>query len=597
MKKVIALLLPLVVVISCYDPSGENFVNVPAPVTTGIVLDLAEYTDTIFVFQSESVILMYQGKPSLEEINVSINNESVRSGGIDTWGPPNFYVDVMKFGTGFYSVEVTAIAKTNSGSLADKINVEKMSITKEFVLAVDIDPVPSLPVHFDTSDGRLRVSWKPYKKKNFVSYELWQDCWNCMVASTTDPDDTTFIDTQFTVGRTNYRLVTVTSTGAHSGEESFLTSFSDVAITSLPDNKLELTFSRPACHANVKEIRVYQLGSLVHTDVGFSDTTVVVENDFPFGDRIMDAFEIEFVPDGPASGIQMVPYEIGSRILDMNIYDDWVRKVEYNQSLNQYYVKSRRYLRVLDHNFNKQAEREYNVQDFTISANGSYMYAEMYNSWTGKYQMCSVNPITLDTLNLKGFDNIYVPHLQVANTNYLSTYTNNYPSPDRHYVQALPNLNAIYVRSVVSGALSAISPDGEHFFSYNTLYKIEGTTFTQIATIPVNSNEYMAVFRADNPDELLLISNSGVRALSISTDNVRSLSVNGAAGSWILQYDPVSKSVLYTGSAKSIVLDVDTGASFTIPSKENVAFSLTNGKLISSHSYVADLSFIKSLAK
>lgn len=67
------------------------------------------------------------------------------------------------------------IAKSNSGSLADKAGSEYFQVWKTWVLKVerfDDDP-PDVPeVRISEVDGFLRIDWTQYPKKNFVGYRL-----------------------------------------------------------------------------------------------------------------------------------------------------------------------------------------------------------------------------------------------------------------------------------------------------------------------------------------------------------------------------------------------------------------------------------------
>src|SRR5262249_31403486 len=135
---------------------------------------LTDPQDTILIFKSQSLSFLYEGKPTLESYDLYVDELL-----IGTYSPSfenSFYLDAPKIGTGIHKMQIKAVAKTNSGSLADRLNAERITITRNFVLAVDLSVPDPRIVTLDSTSGVVRVSWQPFARRDFIRYRLVKQC-------------------------------------------------------------------------------------------------------------------------------------------------------------------------------------------------------------------------------------------------------------------------------------------------------------------------------------------------------------------------------------------------------------------------------------
>ncbi len=183
-----------------YEPSGENPVD-PTAVAPDLTLNLNDTRDTIRVWGS--LQLVYEatniGYPVLATrllIDGQVIQETGGAGGA-------VMVDTRQFSTGSHSIQLQALVRSGSGSVADAVGIEVIPAQRQWTLVVDNRvPVAVAPTVQVTAAGAV-VSWPAYRTFAFQGYDLYrhpdplQPNQRVLVATITDPNRTSWTDTMF----------------------------------------------------------------------------------------------------------------------------------------------------------------------------------------------------------------------------------------------------------------------------------------------------------------------------------------------------------------------------------------------------------------
>jgi hypothetical protein len=597
MRTTVILFITLFTLVCCFEPDGEHFVNVTSPATNNIKIDLAVFKDTIFVYNTAQVSFVYQGKPTIKSYEVFVD-DSLQGKYIPYYKEFSFNLDGYSIGSGVYQLRVIAIAKSNSGSLADKLDAEEVNITKKFTLVVDVTKPEPRTVSFDSTGGVLRVSWSPYLRKDFVRYQLRKNCffYDCNPVEIFDRTQCEYVDHDFLGGTAYYAIDVITVNDYVSGIETGVNSQLGTTVELQSDNKIKLTFTRPT-FTPVNAIEVYQQNVLIKTITDFSDNVLYLDNNFKFGTVYRDAFSIILKSENTnIQSRQDIPFVLGKSIL--NFYESLL-DVTYNDKRKEYFTEvwnngnGFRYLTAYDADFKRLKEQRYLMAGFSLSEDGEKCLATIYDT-KNALGFFSVNPATLDTTRIFAVPkDMSFNSLQLSN-NKLYCVRETY----ERYSLVRTDGPTVWISYGV-GSVYALSADGKYYYADNKIYEISSSNIlTEIRQIAPRNNTYFSGFRNDKPNELMIVNPGMVRVINVVDGTERSINFTFDALPNKIYYDDQSGWLLYaTYGYNNVMINIETGESFIVPAVNNVNFMLANSQIFSSDGYVADINFIRSLAQ
>ncbi len=157
--------------------------------------------------------------------SVTLNNQNLNVFGsaVNEW---SFYIDPTYHQKGNFNLVINLTMKTNSGSLADKLEVEQIKAQKTFIVA--IGPLPTLNItQMESSSGVLVIHWETYKRKNFESYTLLKypmgEYTPSLQKKFTSSETSSYVDSTFVGGSATYIIALNASSITQYGTQYFYT--------------------------------------------------------------------------------------------------------------------------------------------------------------------------------------------------------------------------------------------------------------------------------------------------------------------------------------------------------------------------------------
>lgn len=289
----------------CYDPQGENFIRVIPPVADGQAINLAGYSDSLYIFHDTTLTYQVEdGNLQLIRIEGFLNGESL----FNNDRPTEIRLDPARFSNGSHKLKVEATFRSGSGSLADILNQETVKIEEDFDVIIDLIPPQEITIaRLDTREGSLLIDWSEPDKKNFLRYEVkrlkknGQNEWYNTLMDTPlylGPDVTSFKDSTYVGGEIAYQIDIIGYNFNIPGNIAD-TSIQAIEIQFIQTNEDELTvgWSESKLHANIKHIMLGNAGgpytyyspeaTSFTMNVGFGD-------DYPLGFTVVPKFGYEY---------------------------------------------------------------------------------------------------------------------------------------------------------------------------------------------------------------------------------------------------------------------------------------------------------------
>lgn len=264
------------VVSSCtYSPEGEYFeeIEIKTPEVSFSLKDYPE-TDTIFVFeQTKFDFDIDVGNLSVKQVNIWLGNRVIYNSN-NTKGI--FWIANENLETGIYELKIETITKSGTGSLADKLEQEILTLWRKWIITIDVT-IPDKPILMaSNANGFLKLSWTPYTRKNFQSYKLWIDSNFPKAIDIFDPDVNFYIDSTKLWLIDNYQLYTYTNTNSNFSELlEGNGGFNPIIETNLKDSTVILKWNKIDYKAAFKEIIIREndeVRSIINTSDDTSST-------------------------------------------------------------------------------------------------------------------------------------------------------------------------------------------------------------------------------------------------------------------------------------------------------------------------------------
>jgi len=611
----IVCILVILIMNACYHPIGENFTRIEEPDSSALTINLDNIVDTIRIDKSTLFSFTISNRSLLEKCSVYVDGKSYSSIN-NTPGELMFNIDPYKIGDGIHKLELRALFRTGTGSLADMAENEKMTTSRQWVLIVDtVPPTARIITQIDSSQGTLTIRWNPYEKWNFKSYTIHREYYHekgseSRLITLTDQASTEWTDDKYVGGLITYQINIATIGHNVTGQPTYIRSRTVARAELLPSKKIKLSWKKPTFYKNISEMNIYHDRQLVKTLTDFSDTVMIVDNNFRFGLEYPEAFSIVSQNSDPdVSYNRGVYFALGKRINKDLYVQYFVHDAKYSHARNQYYVYSSTdqvlSVAILDENFNRLTQERYRLHQFTLSDNGNHLYATFYNDGNGagvNSFIFHVDPTTLDTFKTfsvsakNGSTNLLSTKMEISDNNMLA-----YHYTHGHALTQMPDGNVLKWRTV-RGAAVAISPDGKYYYDYGSVYELVDNVPTLIYQLEMIDDVEFASFRQDEPTELIIVKRGVVTIVKMPEMSIRTYNLSITFPASRVNYDPQSSWLLcasgYEGTTRCELLNIETGESFVIPySRLYDQPFLINSMLLSQRGLVADVQFIRDLSE
>jgi hypothetical protein len=590
--------LAIACVVGCdYHTDEVYFKDVSAPDWSDVTLQLtSNTTDTIYVFAPTSIgyngVL---GNHRMLEIRAYLNDDQIMYA---TEVVP-VYIDPARFPTGFYNLVLEMTVSGGTGSMADKVNLEKTTITKRYVVALD-DDEPAAPAEFTVAenDEQILLSWTPYKKFNFQYYKLTKYCWYdfggyydyCWTRELTEQDLAAFVDNSFVGGKAKYELVVGASnkTSATAVREISIPYNPTLTVKVIDPKTMELKWRRPPLENNLASYEISfpnDQDTRTVTVTNVLDTVLTIEpmlafpatkyvriiatdkggNSTPYCDRHSDAF-LAIGESFPLNELASVVY---SKPLDKYMAIGYVQN---RQSL----IKINTVTHEVEQSF--PSDGGY----FGISSNGQYLYV------LNEERLVRLDPATFDVISSIPspvepwwFDR---PRIRVSNNNRMI------------FGNRVLDMNTGATIQTVTGLLMAISDDGQYIFGATKLFQYNGAAYTGMGfdvfgyTGDFTTDNKLVNYKQGSIAVYDLTAQTQINSISTTASYFSMDPATGLVGGFSDEYDPGPKKFfIYSPTGKQAEKEIDIANIST----QYAWITLANNKLVSSVGFIVSVDWYK----
>lgn len=531
-RRHIPFLLMHLIITSCLDPAGDNFVDIDAPNPSQITLELSDITkDTILIDGPTVFDYQLNGYPlRATEIDVHIGNQEVFA--TTSYGN-SFEVNPSVFRSGYSIMSITITASTQNGSLANRLDEEYFEISRQFHVIIENDPAPPAEIiKLDSANGVLTIFWNKYPRQNFTRYEVTKLCFDgyvpssCWETSIETANDTSWTDPGYVGGKVVYRVDVVTEVGFTRGIEMEYNWQPEIVIT-MENGFSVMSWSKPLYYA-------HSVGYHVSPGVGFpfeaavTDTSHTPTQRVPFG-RNHD-FGLTIVSDIQRMSAEFKKqYYVGTRKFLPS-----VPPFLYNSRENLYYGRSSPGLVVMDEDLNVIGSVSTRAT-WKISPNGQYFITIIGNDF---YE---TNPFTLETTTLL----LQAPSVYGANQVVADNGLIGFQTSTGYRVMDLNSGQEKYADN--STPYQNLSPSGNYLIRFRDVLHYDGTSFVYEGTL---TTDFGLTYIFDENDDL--IASRGHPTYGLATFDIetrtRTLLLDLSNLTTPLHYDPVSgKAMILSG--------------------------------------------------
>jgi hypothetical protein len=563
--KNILILAAMATLTSCLEPEGENFVEVTAPDLDLISLDLNEVEDdTLYIAGPVRYTYSVNGYPlELTDVEVHIDSHTIYA----VTNYENFfdvYPQHVPIMSGTYTMTIKLTGRTANGSLADMAVGEFIEITRSYPVIIDIATPDPLPVTIDSSNGTLTLHWPKYTRRNFKSYRVVKRCATgseCVAEYITDPNITSWNDTQYTAGRVTYNIELYTQIDGATGMPLTYEWQPKFSTNVGADRRITLTWEKPLYYNNVKKIKA-EFGPNVF-EAPVDELVYTVPQPLLFGP--MYRYKLTYEPSIVEQQVMIEHgYEVGT-----TYYYPVEKPTLYNRKENLYYSRM-----VLNGPGTTAFDTDFNIINSdremfkAISENGEYFVTLKNGSFY------TTHPTTFD-LQLKHQIPIGTPLLNFApGNNGLMSYETGF----NFTVIDLETGSVVY-NSTGGQENARLAPSGTWFINdARQVFRFNGTNFTLSGTLPAAFSVSKFVYldndrMASVQDTDLVIYNGNDLSVVATVNDIPALTG--------LQYDAVSNRILGTTEQfNNYLINPDTQEVFVVSYPGQYAgMTLLNGKV------------------
>jgi hypothetical protein len=270
----------LIILMSCtYDPGNEiTFKQIdPVSVTGTFSLDDIPEGDTIVLYQTLDLkFTIGVDKGEIKGVRAYANTKQLEAYVNNGKGTLKLYVGYGGLGTGTYALTLEIISSAATNSIADNLGLETRTIKKSWLVKVDIDPPPIPNLKFSQAGGFLKVSWDPYLKKNFTSYDITYgvEDQKMRFVQIKDPLKSFWIDSSYVTGfQVNFQVQTNTILGFSRTDGFYVDSPQLKTQYTEADCTITLQWTRARFEQAIKSYVISENGVVIKEFQNVGDTT------------------------------------------------------------------------------------------------------------------------------------------------------------------------------------------------------------------------------------------------------------------------------------------------------------------------------------
>lgn len=471
-------MIPFLLLACDYSPSGSHYEELSTTPAVLADITLNDYDDTIRL--RGNVLLHFQVSLPGRHLyghQLKLNNTLLTEGAAANG---NFYLQTNSYKDGYYTLQLSAIGNSGTGSLADKHGAEAIEVYRTWVVQIENSPPqPVVITAVRPDNGQLRVEWQPYKGAGFEHYLVVRKSATNQYSEhrtiITDPGHTFWLDDNYVGGPVTY-TVTVSLNGLWGGVNSKEVPYHSPRPTIRTSsyttaNELTVHISATPFYNNFQSYLLYMNNDQVAEQNDWRDTIITIPAP-AFGDAMQASLYVipkhmgqtssdyilsPTVATISANGTPWGPHEV-STLLRRPLANRF-----YALEHDVFKVIDATTLRVLQER-NVQYEQVAGGQQNAISEDGRYFYAVLNNV------VHQLDPATLQTRAayevkdlLPGNHYFNVRLGGCSNSNRLLVYGRNSLSPrDSAFVLNMDLKQVVTKKVTYSYALpNSLSPEGK----------------------------------------------------------------------------------------------------------------------------------------
>jgi hypothetical protein len=569
-----ALFLPLLFVLSCDFVSDDSpFTTVAPPDGEGLSIHLNNYNDTGVQLKVKTEFnYTIEAKGGFVGSEVRLDDDRIYSSSIPAG---TFTLDPKELSTGTHNLKITFSARSASGSLADKVGAEIVSMWKEYSVIVshDIPDDPDDPdairiLSVEHVDHSILVKWNKYSNFNFEKYELIREYTNNQgsmsyktVAQFTKADSLKTFDRTYRGGASAYKIklyadgksyTSPAFTYEHPYKPNITSTLDNLGTFTISWNSLEpLKANFDGYKVSIGSGKSYVLQSLQDTVITFATS----------GMRFGDVFNLKLY----MSSTTIYEAGYGAKLMIGSLFPEFGYPLKYDNLTNKFYfLKS-----------GKLAKADVISGEVTTSASGFSTYRGAINKTSAFYSDgASVYRIDLGTMQQTFMEGMPEGIVVSASDNdqLVMVKLNKVALVDASGNQILD----IGTTSGERG--NVISPDGMHVIGSSNIYLFNGVSYDiqaqgwntySVQTVDFLPGDIAVVVRDESLMKIDL--STGKRMISTQT-------YNGPCN-----YDPVSAMLGCTDNDRFLIIDPENfGLIKTYNVRQGNSYQLINDAIVCS---------------
>lgn len=495
-RNVTVLILLLSVFSRCiYQNEGENFNHISSAnkENVSVSFDFSAMNDSIFLSESTSFGISFKDR-EVYQLNVSLDGEHVSSS--FSYNHITFELDPAGYTDGKHELFIDVFVSAETNSLADKLRSEAVNINKSFGLYIDNTPPSSIDqISIENESGALMVKWALPEKTNFTKYIIVRSILDSLgnvvnkeLMDLNNPSSTSFHDQYYAGGPVSYQVDIESGTFYIQGsEKEYDEKIMDIDFFINEDNKVTYEWYKSTLTRNKLRYALFEDSQFR----GYlkEDNEIKVSGTFP-----------EALPFMQEKTMELRVYPENVSVFDYQHYNSVYKKKLYlggkfEECDKILYLKGENVILTYKNDFNVGTTiRAYDSENmallnqrigetgsrFYASENGKYVY-ERYSR--GLYQIDlpsleRVSKIDLETLLNRDIKKLS-SSITVSNNNIMSVEINDNPYViDFNTSSIIWNLSQAYTHTPV------ISPNGEYFFYFSSMYQISNEGVMKLYDMP-----------------------------------------------------------------------------------------------------------------
>lgn len=493
--RVICLALVAMLAYSCLEPLGENWVSIQEPKTEEMSIELNLLNPEPILFDGNtSISFTVNGYPLyVMSLDVTFDEQYVYSGTASS-----FTLYPTSFQSGQYTMHVTVTGRTRNGSLADRLDLEMITLERDYAVKIDSEPPAALAIiKLDTSVGTMTLHWEKCNKLNFISYQVFKStpsAGGATVVEITDPDITSWTDVNYVGGAASYWIYVQTKLHMVIGpgkEYSW-----DPNIEAKVENGFAtLRWRRPFFYNNILQSTIKVMPT-IPVEISFTDTVYSMPDKLLFGDE----YSFQLKHDATNSNYSAAfgkGYYVGTKYEYPNPFPS-----AYNASEDLYYGESLYGYAVMDNTLTVLNYDDLSVQR-SLSSNGQYFVSIIGNDFY------LTNPRTFARTLAFETDDEFINNVTLADNGLVGYFI----SGGTYKVVSLTTGEIKFTDPPHLSSNARLSPSGNYLIGKdNKVYRYDGSSFVEEGVLPTEFNSISGMVFTHNDNLLYVIHSGGTTA-------------------------------------------------------------------------------------